>query len=333
MLDLSGPPPRLLHDDGTVARFGMYDGPIPDVDLIDAKIPGRPGLLGRLRLKRWQHMCIVHPEAALTFAVVDAGYLRLGWARFVDRTTGASFEHGVKSPVLSMAIARSLTDDRTRLQGGGLRVDIHNHLRASRHLVTVEASGRRAPPISAELCVHADWTPLVVNLPLGRGRSMYSHKAVQPVSGWFEAGGRRYDCTRSDCFAILDIHKAHYPRRTFWNWATLVGRVGERTVGLNLTRNVVVDDTFHENAEWTDGELALLDAARFDFSDDARWRVGTADGRVDLTFQAQGERREDLNLGVIVSVFRQRFGTFAGHIGDHEISEAFGLMEDHRSVW
>ncbi len=333
MVELSGPPPRLLHDDGTIARYGMFDGPIADVDLIDAKIPGRPGVLGRLRLKQWQHVCIVHPQAGLTFAVVDAGYLRLGWARFVDRVTGESYEHEVKSPVLSMAIARSLTDDRTWLHSRGLRIDIHNHLRASRHQVTLEATGRQAPTVRAELTVHADWTPLVVNLPLGRGRSMYSHKAVQPVSGWFEAGGTRYECDPKTCFAILDIHKAHYPRRTFWNWATLVGSAGDKTVGLNLTRNVVVDDSFHENAVWVDGQLSLLDAARFDLSDDTRWTVGTADGRVDLVFQAQGERREDLNLGVMVSVFRQRFGTFTGRIADHEVRDAFGLVEDHRSVW
>jgi hypothetical protein len=329
---LTAPPRQLLAANQTVGRFGMYDGPIEDVDLIDAQIPGRPGVLGRLRLKRWQHMCIVHPEAVLTFAVVDAGFLRLGWARFIDRKTGESFEHGCKSPFLDMAIARSLMDDRTSLRTRGLTIDIHNELNASQHLVQVEASGG-APSIGAALTVHADWTPLVVNLPLGRGRSMYSHKAVLPVSGSFEAGGRRYDCDRESAYAILDIHKAHYPRRTFWNWATLVGRSGGRTIGLNLTRNVVVDDSFHENGVWVDGELSLLSTARFDFSHEDRWRVGTADGSVDLVFQAQGERREDLNLGLIVSRFRQRFGTFTGHVGKHVLDSAYGLMEDHTSVW
>ncbi len=329
---LTSPPRRLLADNKTVGRFGMYDGPIEDVDLVEARIPGRPGLLGRLRLKRWQHMCIVHPDAVLTFAVVDAGFLRLGWARFVDRVTGESFEHGCKSPFLDMAIARSLLDDRTSLHTRGLSIDIHNELNAARHVVSVDANGS-APKIGAALTVHADWTPLVVNLPLGRGRSMYSHKAVLPVSGSFEAGGQRYDCQPAECFAILDIHKAHYPRHTFWNWATLVGRSGERAIGLNLTRNVVVDDSFHENGVWVDGELSLLGAARFDFSNEDRWTVGTADGRVELSFQAQGERREDLNLGVIVSKFRQRFGSFSGRIGDHELDSAYGLMEDHTSVW
>lgn len=327
---LQPPPPRLLDEHGAVSALGMFDGPLPDVDLIDATIPGRPGPLGRLRFKRWQHMLIVHPEAALMFAVVDAAYLKLGWARFVDRATGASVEHAVKSPVMDQGIARALHDDRTWLHHRGLRIDVHNHLAGGRHDVALTA---KTGDIQAALTVHADWTPLVVNLPVGRGRSMYSHKVVLPVSGSFSSAGRTFRCDPATCFAILDIHKAHYPRKTFWNWATFVGRSGESTVGLNLTRNVVTDDALHENALWVDGRLSLLDAARFDFSDEDCWRIGTADGHVDLTFEAQGERNEDLNLGLVVSVFRQRFGTFRGRVGQLEIADAFGLVEDHRSVW
>jgi len=328
---LQSPPPRLLQADGTVGHLGMYDGPIGDVDLIDARVPGRPGLLGRLRLKRWQHMLIVHPDAALMFAVVDAAYLKLGWARFVDRTTGDSFEHATKSPLLDIGVARSLHDDRTWLRSRRFDIAVHNHLDAGRH--DVQITGRGKEPLEAGLMVHADWTPLVVNLPVAPGRSMYSHKVVLPVSGSFTARGKRFDCDRGSCFAILDIHKAHYPRRTFWNWATCVGPAGDHTVGLNLTRNVVTDAAFHENGLWVDGALSLLDAATFDFTDEDAWRVGTRDGAVDLVFRPQGERREDLNLGLLVSVFRQRFGTFSGRVGDHTLTDAFGLVEDHRSVW
>ena len=88
-----------------------------------------------------------------------------------------------------------------------------------------------------------------------------------------------------------------------------------------------------EAAERIDGALSLLGAAAFDFSDEHAWRVGTADGRVDLTFTAQGERRQDLRVRVIEAVFRQRFGTFTGRVDDREIRAAFGLVEDHHVVW
>jgi hypothetical protein len=329
---LTAPPSRLLDEHGHVAQFGMWNAPLPDVDLLDAVIPNRPGPLARLRLKRWQHVLVVHPDASLMWAVVDAAYLKVGWVRFVDRRSEQTFEHATKSPLLDAGIARALHDDRTWLRSRGLSIEMHNHLAEGRHTAAVEASGK-APSVEAELSIQATSTPLVVNLPLGRGRSMYSHKVVHPVSGHFVADGRRYDCDPATTFAIFDIHQAHYPRRTYWNWATFVGVDDDGVVGLNLTRNVVADPAYHENALWLDGELSLLEQARFDFSDDERWTVGTIDDRVDLTFTAQGERREDIRAVVMTSVFRQRFGTFSGRVGDRTIRDAFGLMEDHKSTW
>jgi hypothetical protein len=58
---------------------------------------------------------------------------------------------------------------------------------------------------------------------------------------------------------------------------------------------------------------------------------------VALTFSAQGERREDLNYGLVVSRFRQRFGVFTGtlqHAGEPiRLADAFGLFEDHLARW
>jgi len=324
---LRPPPPSLLAG-GVPTAFGMFNAPLPDVDLVDAALPGRPGVLKRLRLKRWQHVLVVHPNAALMFAAVDAGYLKLGWARFVERATGDSVEVARKSPVLDVGIARSLWNDRSWLRSRGLSIELHNHLDASQHRAQVESDD-----ITAELTIHHDATPLVVHLPLPRGRSMYSHKVVLPVSGSFVARGQTYTCDAAHSFAVLDIHQAHYPRHTFWKWATLAVRTDAGVVGLNLTENPVTDAACHENAVWRDGELSLVEAPTFDFSDEDAWSVRTQDGRVDLTFDALGERREDIRAGVIESVFRQRYGHFTGTVDGVEVSRAFGLMEDHKSVW
>ncbi|MBW1879896.1 MAG: DUF2804 domain-containing protein, partial [Deltaproteobacteria bacterium] len=179
--------------------------------------------------------------------------------------------------------------------------------------------------------------PMVVCLPVGEGRGMYSHKVPLPVRGTVTAAGREYVLDAEECFAILDIHKAHYPRKTWWKWATFAGKDGKgRRIGLNLTRNVVIDDALNENAVWVDGKLHPLGTARFDL-DSEDWSMGTEDGAVELSFDAQDERREDLNLGLVVSRFRQRFGTFSGpvRIGEEviEVEDLFGVVEDHHAVW
>ena len=172
--------------------------------------------------------------------------------------------------------------------------------------------------------------PLAVVLPVGRGRAMYSHKVPLPVRGTIDVGQCRYTLDPAVCTAVLDVHKAHYPRETWWNWATAVGFDARgRRVAFNLTANVVTDPSLHENVVWIDGSPQLVGAPAFAMATDA-WSVCTADGAVDVAFDAQGERGEDLNYGVIQSKFRQRYGTFRGtvRVGTDAIvlSDAFGLF-------
>ncbi|HPB98960.1 MAG TPA: DUF2804 family protein, partial [Polyangiaceae bacterium] len=67
------------------------------------------------------------------------------------------------------------------------------------------------------------------------------------------------------------------------------------------------------------------------------WKIGTADGAVDLSFRPLGERRENLRLGLIRSVFHQPFGVFSGTIHAHgqmvRIDDAWGICEDHDALW
>ena len=92
----------------------------------------------------------------------------------------------------------------------------------------------------------------------------------------------------------------------------------------------------HENAVWIDGQLHQLSPARFDLSEEV-WQMGTEDGAVELRFTPDGMRHENINMGIVVSKFEQRFGRFSGtiRVGDEviEVDDWFGLAEDHKAVW
>ncbi len=323
------PAPERIVADGRVLAYGMYRGPIADPNLQDLRLYGtRSARIAGLRLKQWQHLAIVHPEVLLTLAVVDAGWTRLGWVQVVDRRTGERVEHQRQAPWLDLRVARTLFDGHTWLRAGGLRVKLHADLRPAEGRHTVELS---APDLDAELECHATTTPLEVVLPLGRGRAMWSHKVPLPVSGTLRWGDRRWELDRTETTGLFDIHKAHYPHRTWWRWATFCGRdVEGRRVAVNLTRNVVTDPALHENALWLDGGLRLLRPATFDVSAEP-WRMSGPD--VDLRFDGQGERREDLSVGLLRSRFRQRYGTYSGIVAGRRIEGALGLAEDHHSRW
>jgi hypothetical protein len=322
-MNLQRPPPRLVED-GRVVAFGMFAGAVPDPNLADHR-PWGPA--SGLRLKRWQHLAVIHPEVALTFAVVDVGYLRLGWAQVVDRIGGERHQVERKSPWLDVRVAPRLGDDRSWLRSAGLRIELHSHLDAQRHTVELDAG-----PTSARLHCHADAaTPLEVCLPVGRGRALWSHKVPLPVSGTLAWGDRRWSFDPAITTGIFDIHQAHYPRRTWWKWGTFAGVDPQgRRIGVNLTRNVVEDDAFHENALWVDGALSLLPPPAFAVEADP-W-TARGDG-VDVRFAGHGERRESLNAGLLVSRFRQRYGLWDGSVGGHDLRGCWGLAEDHTSVW
>lgn len=319
--------------------FGSWTTPLPSVALTRARVAGWPGPLGRLRLKQWEHWLVVTPELALTFAAVDAVFTRLTWIQMIDRRTGARWEHRREGPLVSVSLADALYDGRSHGRSAGLAIDLHNHLDAGGHRAVCHGKTRDLPEIAVDLwaeCPLPATEPLVVVLPVGRGRAMYSHKVPLPVSGTITVDGVVHGVDRASATAILDVHKAHYPRTTWWNWATAVGfDVQGRRLAFNLTRNIA-DAGWHENAAWIDGRSQNLGPdADFSLAADP-WQV--AIGGTRLAFTAAGERSEDLDYGVVQSRFRQRYGTFSGMLQARpderiEVKDWFGLMEDHHARW
>lgn len=349
MIELQATPRRMVDDHGQV-RYGVFDAPFRELNLADAQLRWhgvtlpRPAV--RLRLKQWQHFGLVLPEVFVGLAVVNAGFLRTSWCHVVDRVAGQQFEHKRMSPFLDVRVAHALWDDRTHVHARGYRADVHNHLVAGEHRLELQvAPARGKPEVQASLRFLHDLEknrPMVVVLPVGPNQGMYSHKVALPMTGTLRVGDRLHRAEPESSFAILDIHKAHYPRHTWWRWATFAGRDEQgRAVALNLTQNVNADDTrLNENGIWVDGQLEHLGPARFDFDRGdvlAPWRLSTEDGAVDITFHPEGERSENLRLGVIRSVFHQPYGTFSGelrHGGQTvHVERMYGVCEDHDALW
>lgn len=342
------PPSAIVTDDSV--QFGVFNAPFSRVNIENARVRSLgvhlPGPLSKFRLKEWQHFGVITPDLFLSFAIVDAKFMQKSWCHVVDRRTGEHFEHTRQSPLLRVGISRELFNEETVAHSPAYSIEVDNRLEEGFHRIRIEVAGMgRRPAVHAALTCHHDLSaisPLVVVLPVGRGRGMYSHKVPLPVEGTIRIGGTPHEVAAETGLALLDIHKAHYPRHTFWNWATCAGHDSQgRVVAMNLTKNVNDDDErFNENGLWVDGELTHLGAARFDI-DKARlmdpWHLTTTDGRMDLIFTPQGERCEDIRLGLVRSSFHQPYGTFRGRIAtdDEEIlfEDFFGVCEDHLATW
>jgi len=347
MITATRPPDGLVGPTGEV-RFGVYDQPCAKVDLFRTRLRTlgvpMPGLWSRFRLKEWQHYCLILPEAMVSFAIVDSKFLHTSWCHVVDRTSGAHFEHARQGPRLRARVARQLWNERTHLSARGYRIEVFNHLDHGEHRISIDidADGTLPAVHLAMTCEHDldAIQPLVVVLPVGPNRGMYSHKVALPLRGTLRVGDREHRVESEQGFAIVDVHKAHYPRRTWWNWATFAGRdAAGRLIAGNLTHNVNERDReLNENALWVDGALHHLGPARFEVDRERvlePWRVRTDEAA--LVFTPEGERAQSIRLGLVVSEFHQPYGTFAGTVrleGEEvEIDGLYGVCEDHTAVW
>ena len=345
------PTPSAVVDSDGRTQYGVFDRPFSSINMDQAALrlgplPTTRGVR-QLRLKEWQHYWVGNEKFFFGLAVVDAKLLKLSFAYFVDRELGTFVERTSKGPFRDIHVPVTLFDDRGHFRAKDHVVTIRNRLEAQRHDVRFRAAATtRLPEMDLELIVEQDLSkrqPLVVVLPIGGNRGMYSHKAVLPANGQLRVGDRTYQFDDSDTRCIIDIHKAHYPYRTWWRWATFWGWSDDgREVGINLTKNVCLDDdTLNECAFWLDGELHRLGPAEISHQPNGYlkpWNIGTTDGAVRLTFHPEGERSENINVGLIQSAFHQPYGTFEGEVdlptGETvRVDRAWGVAENHQCRW
>ncbi|MCL4233168.1 MAG: DUF2804 family protein, partial [Deltaproteobacteria bacterium] len=294
------PTPRRMIEAGRVVEFGHFRDEFRDLNIGEADIFGI-GALGRIanpfRLKEWQHFAVFNDDVLLTFVIVNTHYLSNSFCYVVDRRTGTMTEHHREAPPWTARVAKGIHNDRCAFRGRGYDIEVINRLDEKRHDARIAiAPGKRAPDIDAAITMHADpdrHPPLVVALRLADNRPAYSHKMACPVSGRVRVGEREYAFDPACSLALIDVHKAYYPYRMTWSWASGAGFDPDgRIVGFNLTHNCVTDDEENnENAIWIGDRLCVLGAARFSFEErDLRkpWKIATTDGRCEVEFFPAG---------------------------------------------
>ena len=299
------------------------------------------------RLKEWHHFALVHPEIYVSVAVADLKYVTASWVFVHDRVSGMSFEHERKAPGRRVDLPAELWDARWSFDGGkGYKIESRNHLTGGAHTLNIDIrrDGGRSD-VQARLTLREDLDrihPLVAVLPIGPKRPFYTHKVPCPLEGTVRVGNRSYTFSPERDLGLLDIHKAFYPRKTWWKWATFATVCPDGAIrGVNLTHNVIQpDDKHNENALWDGDRLHLLGPARFEIPEDpnAPWRIRTLDGLADLGFRPMGARTEDTNLLVARSWYNQPVGLFSGVVkdgrkGEHVFEDVWGVAEDHRVTW
>ncbi len=136
---------------------------------------------------------------------------------------------------------------------------------------------------------------------------------------WIEGRERPLDAR-----AVIDDTAGYHPRHTRWSWSAGVGAAGGREVAWNLVEGINDAPSGSERTVWVDGEPSEAPPSSFAAN------LSSAD---ELRFHPEAELRNDRNLLLIRSSYRQPFGTFSGVLpGGLALTEGYGVME-HHDVW
>jgi hypothetical protein len=288
----------------------------------------------RYRLKEWCYTSCTTDDWFFALAVVQLGYAAQLFAYVVDRRTGQRRETERVVPLGgSLSFAPSSQWGVTRWRSRRTAVDVGHD--GSHYLrVDLDLDGEH---LHGELRMEPD-DALALLFPLSVTRRAYTHKAAgMRTRGSLRWGARTLSLDGG--LGALDWTRSVADRHTVWNWASFAGHTesGKR-FGLNLSARVYDGDAGSlENVLWLDGRAEVLGGVRFIVPrrTTERWFVHSSDGsgEVDLEVLPWGERRAKLELGVLRSVFAQPYGLASGSVRGERVSGAFGVVEDHDSLW
>jgi hypothetical protein len=320
------PAPRDFGAPGSVP-FGRYAGALGDEST--ARFDGGTGLFSRRRLQRkgWLYFGAFSPRYMIGIATVDAGVVGTGFVYVYDREKKKLVEEKATAPLGFPAGFEPRLRGPWRFTRGGRAWEIAPDGEGW----NVRFRGKRV-----ELGMRFGAAPGMTSISPVVGRPFHhTYKACTlPVHVTVTVDGDHGEVAGE---GVVDFTLGYPARHTTWNWASVAGQTADgRRFGANLVAH------FHngvENAIWLGDEIVPLAQATFIYDQSnvlSPWRVRTEDGVVDLTVFPEGERKEHLNAGLMVSNFTQPFGRVEGTVNSAKgpISlKGFGVVEQHVAVW
>ena len=314
------------------------------VNPLDAKRPlgyAAPKALVRYRLKEWQAFQLGNRRWFILVVLYDARFSNLAQFIAYDRQEKKRYMFSRTLLPGAVQVPPSLWDGRQSYNRGGDLIEIISRLELGRFYINVRLKGGRdLPPIEARFeALHDEGRvePIVVAIPFGGNRGVYSHKCLMPMQGHMSIRGQETEFLRNESFAIIDDHKGFYPYIMKYDWVTAAGfnSAGQLT-GFNLTANQSTNpEKYNENCLWVDGRLHLLPPVKFSrpAGDADRWLIRDRYGKVELSFQPVSMQEINVRAAVIRIRYRGPFGYCSGFIRDrygarHEFDGFFGMGED-----
>lgn len=341
---------KLINANGQ-PQFGVFEHPIREINYRDydyhSVMDRKAGALARyFHFNQFQFIGVTSEEFVFGCALVDIKYLSNAFVYLYNRKTHTIDEYSFLQPLaLNAALSTHPDNGTSRFKKG--KADFTISASEDPRQRTLRARIGKEIDVDITLTEPDNYEPLAVCSQNGYSGWTYTQKApALRVSGNLRWKDQEYSLDADQALGSYDWSCGYMRRETAWNWASMSGHLEDgRRIGFNFASGVN-ETGITENGFWLDDRLYKLGQVRFIYDRKDRygqWKLESCDGRVNLYFEAEGERSEKLNVVLLASNFTQLFGKFFGtiKIGDDESGEGetltlngqTGFAEDHYAKW
>lgn len=331
-------PVDILDADGRVQARGWARRPLFgfDRDVVPEVLRGR--------IREWDFYNVYTPDfaVAVTLAEIrlgDADPLVLGAVTVHDYPTGRML--GPSIVTLDGADMHTFDPD----PGGTYAVDFASTALSYGLDGDARTIALSADDASAELRIEpvADESIALVTPYADDGQFFYENKQLpMPASGFVQIGDERWDLP-SGSFAVLDFVRGVMPAEITWTWATALGEVDGRLVGINLGSVGGDEAGGTPDAVIVDGRLHKLPRVTwsFDLDDPLQpWTFASEDGRADLRLEPDHGyvERNTTSLGTYRVDLWKLYGRWSGTVelddgARLELDGLVGAAEVMETAW
>lgn len=312
-------PDAIVSDGKSV--FGAFDGPIKNLNIIDAKKPLSPLLphfVNGLRIKEWEAYEVCFDEGFICGAVYDLGMAVFNIMMFYDRATKKVVANQIFGAPRK-CVKNTLMNSTNRLKTGAFETSINNQMQDGKVFIKADYSpkSKKKVPMAADLVLTSCATPSVTVMPLGENKPLYTQKEFFRAEGKIKIGNRIFTMNENSV-AIIDDHKGYYPLHMHYDWVTGMGMSEGKPLGFNLCKNQAESpEKYSENLMWLNGELHLLPPVDFEHLENGSWHVFDKYGAVDILFEIDDAYKLNTRFCLHSSKYLAPYGSIKGFAKDN----------------
>jgi len=311
-------PPAIVTNGKSV--FGAFDGPIKNLNIVDAKKPvsaALPHFANSLRIREWEAYEVCFDEGFVCGAIYDMGIAVFNVMMFYDRAAKKVVANQIFGAPRK-CVQNSLFNSTNHLKTSAFEASINNQIQDGKVFIKADYSPKsvKKVPMAAELSFTSCAVPSITVMPLGENRPLYTQKEFFRAEGKIKIGGREFTMNENSV-GIIDDHKGYYSMHMHYDWLTGMGVVNDSPLGFNLCKNQAEDPEKHsENLLWLNGECHLLPPVDFEHLSNGNWRVFDKFGAVDILFEIDDAYNLVKGFGPVSTKYIAPFGNIKGFVKD-----------------